>query len=185
MQNDILSDDQKRRVLKAALEGKTLKVIREELGIDIETFHRTKRKDKAFAEDWEEARLEGFDERADALLDLSRDETIAVDRAKLISDNTRWLLSKQKAKTYGDKIDLNVSKQLDLGSILQEARERKIEAINDTSQNTINPHFLSASITRSVIHASDLDPTVCSQIPEKTNECNALETDSESVDPFS
>jgi hypothetical protein len=47
-----------------------------------------------------------------------------VNRARLIIDTQRWMASKLIPKVYGDKLDINVTQTIDIGSALAEARSR-------------------------------------------------------------
>lgn len=43
---------------------------------------------------------------------------------RLQSDNLKWLLSKLMPQVFGDKLDLTISKQVDIGSAIAEGRAR-------------------------------------------------------------
>ena len=70
------------------------------------------------------------------------DEVVAIadsdaDPAKARNQMTarQWLASKLYAKRYGDRIDLNVTQTLDIGSTLAEARAR-LRPVSDQSNIT-------------------------------------------------
>jgi hypothetical protein len=71
------------------------------------------------------ARAEGYDELAEKTLGYA-DEYVDVQRARLQSENVRWLLSKVKPETYGDRLDLNVAERPDLNAALIAARARAL-----------------------------------------------------------
>jgi len=58
-----------------------------------------------FLHHYEESRELQADTYADEMEDIARDETIDVQRARLIVDTRKWVSSKLKPKKYGDKID--------------------------------------------------------------------------------
>lgn len=54
-----------------------------------------------------------------------------VNRAKLLIDTDKWLASKLIPKVYGDRIDVNVSGHIDIGSALEEAKARVMRPMRD------------------------------------------------------
>lgn len=60
---------------------------------------------------------------ADELLDIA-DTYEDVPRAKLKSDNIKWLISKRNRKDYGDKLDIDVTHSVDIRAALNEAESR-------------------------------------------------------------
>lgn len=60
---------------------------------------------------------------ADELLDIP-DTYEDVARAKLKSDNIKWLISRRNRKSYGDKLEVDVHHNIDLRSALDSANER-------------------------------------------------------------
>ncbi len=160
-----MTEDQKATAIKMAVEGKSLKKIREELGLEAILFWRARQSDADFERQWQEARFEGLEENADELMDIARDETVDLGRARLISENTKWLLSKRKPRAYGDRLDLNVTSAIDLTSTLREAKERVITEIQ------LPIHYLKDSEKL--------------QDAETTKQLSIHTTDTESVDPFS
>lgn len=76
-----------------------------------------------FLNTFEQARQEGLEHMADGLMTIA-DEYTDVQRARLKSDNAKWLLSKRKPNIYGDKVDIHVSQTIDISAALNEARSR-------------------------------------------------------------
>lgn len=74
---------------------------------------------------FEHARQEGLEHLADGLMTAHQDE-VDVQRARLKSDNAKWLLSKRKPSVYGDKVDIHVSQTIDITAALTEARSRAL-----------------------------------------------------------
>lgn len=64
-----------------------------------------------------------LERRVDHMADVARTEP-DVNRARLIIDTDKWLASKLIPKVYGDKLDVNITQTIDIGSALQEARSR-------------------------------------------------------------
>lgn len=78
-----------------------------------------------FQNTFEQARQEGLEHMADGLMTVA-DEERDVQRARLKSDNAKWLLSKRKPSVYGDKVDIHVSQTIDISGALNEARQRAL-----------------------------------------------------------
>lgn len=74
---------------------------------------------------YEQARQEGLEHLADGLITAHKDE-VDVQRARLKSDNAKWLLSKRKPNIYGDKVDIHVSQTIDISDALREAKARAL-----------------------------------------------------------
>ncbi len=78
-----------------------------------------------FANSFEQARQEGLEHLADGLM-TAHDDYVDVQRARLKSDNAKWLLSKRKPEIYGDKVDIHVSQTIDITGALADARARAL-----------------------------------------------------------
>ena len=112
-----------------AAEGASITMIIDEICLTAYYFHKARDTDPIFAKSFSEARAEGLEMRADELLDIANDLTIDVNRARLKSDNIKWILSKRKPGTYGDKLDLNVNQVVDIGTALQAAKSRLVSGV--------------------------------------------------------
>lgn len=120
-----LTLEQQKLAINLAQQGKTIKEIREELNISPHHFNKMREEDPLFGQNFARARQEGLEELADNLLEIAKTEP-DVQRARLHSENIRWILSKRKPETYGDKLDLSVTTTVDLGGALNEARNRAL-----------------------------------------------------------
>lgn len=60
-----------------------------------------------FAEQYARARAAQADTLADELLDIADDDAEDVNRSRLRVDARKWIASKLKPKSYGDKMDVN------------------------------------------------------------------------------
>lgn len=81
------------------------------------------RDDPIFDKRFRIARDSGLELYADRLMTIAADEPDVM-RARLHSENWRWLLSRRLRGQYGDSIDVNVTERVEVGSILSEARAR-------------------------------------------------------------
>lgn len=118
-----LTAEQKQIAIGLASQGKTLAEIRDAIGISQQEFWEYRQENSDFAEAFARARQEGLEELADGLLTITEEEH-DVQKARLRSENVRWLLSKRKPHVYGDRIDLNVNQTIDINAALFEARQR-------------------------------------------------------------
>ncbi len=60
---------------------------------------------------------------ADEIIDISDNEPDA-NRARVMVDARKWYASKMQPSKYGDRIDLNVTQNLDISTALMDARQR-------------------------------------------------------------
>lgn len=81
------------------------------------------RDDPIFDKRFRIARDSGLELYADRLMTIAADEPDVM-RARLHSENWRWMLARRLRSQYGDSIDVNVTERVEVGSILSEARAR-------------------------------------------------------------
>jgi hypothetical protein len=65
------------------------------------------RTDEAFAAQYAQARLDGYQQMADDLLDVADDREHDSNSRRIAVDTRKWLLSKCLPKIYGDRITLD------------------------------------------------------------------------------
>ena len=119
----VYTEEQLKIAIELAVEGKPLKEIIDAMFTNEYDFWHYKINFPEFSNKFENARQEGLEHLADQLIKI--DETYTdVQRARLKSDNYKWLLSKRKPMTYGDRIDVNVNQTVDISMALNEAKER-------------------------------------------------------------
>jgi hypothetical protein len=109
--------------IELAAKGESLKTIINSILTSEIHFWRYRQDNPNFQKSFDSARQEGLEHLADALITMA-DDYIDVQRARLKSDNHKWLLSKRKPTTYGDKVDIHVSQTIDLSGAIKEARSR-------------------------------------------------------------
>ncbi len=125
-----LSEEQKELAIEMAEEGRTVKEIREAIMVDAGAFRRYLEKHPVFKANFAHARQEGLEELADSLQNIT-EEVGDVQKAKLKSENLRWILSKRKPLVYGDRIDVNVTQTIDITSAIEEAKKRSLKNSED------------------------------------------------------
>lgn len=123
-----LDPAQKAICIQAAKEGKTLEEIRQDAMTDRKAFYEALEHDPSFNETFAQARQFGLEELSEQLLTYP-DTYDDVQKARLKSDNVKWILSKRKPSTYGDRVDINITTPPDLNAAIEDARKRTIEGV--------------------------------------------------------
>ncbi len=118
-----LNEAQKQMGLELAAEGKSIKHIREKIGISADGMRHYFQRYPDYQKNFAAARQEGLEELADDLLDITEKEPDVL-KARLKSENLRWVLSKRKPHVYGDRIDINMNATVDIRAALDEAKSR-------------------------------------------------------------
>ena len=106
---------------------------------------RNYRRMPAFEAELSIARDEGADVLGESLLtifDGTQDRT-DIERAKELSNNIKWWLSKRHHHKYGDRLDVNVNATIDIGSALADARARAERPMRDLVVDAV-PQVLDA-----------------------------------------
>lgn len=141
----ILSVKDKAKALDLALEGKGLKDIALAIGITYKQFWEYRLKDTLFETELRRARAEALEYMVDSL-DKIPEDIADVQRARLKSDNIKWIASKRKPEVYGDRLDINVKQEVDIGAALLEARSRAQLPVFD-SRSIVNAESSMITIT--------------------------------------
>lgn len=117
------------RVIKAVLEGVSLKAAIKAEGMDLETFHNTVVSDRSLSVRYATAMEFRGDILAGEIIEIADSDN---DPAKARNQITarQWLASKLNRK-YGERVELNVSQTIDIGSTLAEARARMLRPVHD------------------------------------------------------
>lgn len=118
-----LSDEQKELALSLAIKGDTVTKIAEALLLTNWLFYRARVADPSFNQAFHDARAEGVNNQVDRL-DNIHDEFEDPQVMRVVSDNIKWKASKLNPKTYGDKLDVNVTQTVDISGALDEAKKR-------------------------------------------------------------
>lgn len=132
----MLDEKTKDLILNLAINGEPLQRILSAIEMRHRDFHNALQQDVLFLSEYERARSEGLEVLADSLI-LIPEDVQDVQKAKLKSDNIKFLLSKRKPMTYGDRIDVNLTQTVDIGSALDAARSRILIPGRDSTVNAI------------------------------------------------
>lgn len=141
-----LTEEQEQIALSLASEGRTAKYIRDIILCSQHKFRAHCERCPTFAMAFIRARQEGLEEIADSLQTMADDEKDVL-RARLKSENLRWILSKRKPHVYGDRIEVNLNQNIDIGQALTDARNRALPDVITTA--------VSGSITPAISVAAD------------------------------
>lgn len=110
-------------VIDAILDGVPMKDAVKAVGMTPQLFNYHLQKDREAAVAYSRAQEFRADMLADEALHIADTENDAAKARNQITVR-QWLASKLYTKKYGDRIDLNVTQTIDIGSTLAEARAR-------------------------------------------------------------
>lgn len=110
-------------ILDIVSQGGTLKEIERKTGVKTSPLFLHRRKSKTFEQRYISAQEQGFEHDADKLKTAHEDIPDPL-RARLFSENNRWLLSRRAAHRYGDRLDITVGQTVDMTQALIDARKR-------------------------------------------------------------
>lgn len=132
--------------LRLAMDGKSITDIIKAVDMLHTAFYDYQEHNPKFQDKFKRARRLGLEKLADDLVTIP-DTYEDANRARLKSDNLKWLLGKRIPQTYGDRVELNVSQTVDIGGALAEALIRsrdvtppvaEIEATASTEREPID-----------------------------------------------
>lgn len=118
-------------VIKRIENGESLKTATIAAGTTPQLFAYYLRSDKEAIVAYDRAKELRADLLADEIIEIADTASDAA-KARNQIDVRKWLASKHYSKRYGDRIDLNVSMQIDIAATLEEARGRLLP-ISDQS----------------------------------------------------
>ena len=119
-----LTTAQKDRAIELAYAGQMQIKICEAIGCTQKDIDRAADSDLIFQTAYARALDRGLDGLGDSLVTICEDESIPAHVLRQKSDNIKWLLARRASKRYGDRLDINVTQQVDIGGALIEARKR-------------------------------------------------------------
>lgn len=123
--NKVYSPEVAQRIIELFSQGKMVSEVSEIIGVGIDAIQRWRLADAKFDRECSRAQDLGFEIQADTLTTIP-DTYIDVQRARLKSENLRWLLARRAAHRYGDRIEVNVNQSVDISAALAEAKQRSI-----------------------------------------------------------
>lgn len=122
--------------LELAQKGAPVKTIAAALGIERYQLWNLRKEYEDFGNAFNDARKSAAESIADDLLTAHTD-IADVMKARLFSDNARWVLARRVPEVYGDKqtVDMNVSGQIDLAAAIAQGNQR---LMSDSARRTID-----------------------------------------------
>jgi len=120
-----MKQEQRAELCKLLAEGQSLRKAAEAVGSSAQSALRLVESDATFAEQYAQARVQGYHLLADEIVSISDEQDVqahyngeevkldlsatAVARNRLRVDTRKWMLSKMLPKVYGDKLGVELS----------------------------------------------------------------------------
>ena len=120
MSRSLVTTDHVERALEMISDGLPITFIANQLNLPRMTLYDSLRR---LPERYQAARHAGADALAEQIIEIADTEPDA-QRARVRTDCRRWLASKFLPAIYGDKLDLSITKVVDIAGPLAEARAR-------------------------------------------------------------
>ena len=127
------TDPQVDAVIELLLSGVPLRQAVSQCGFTPRTFNRRLCADRDAALAYSRAQEFKADLLADEIIDIA-DTSEDAAKARNQIESRKWVASKYNSKRFGDRIDLNVTQTIDIGSTLEEARGRYLRPMRDPAQ---------------------------------------------------
>lgn len=118
-----MTPEQKDKAVELALSGGTIREICRVVVVSTTGLYNELLRDSSFKTRFEQAREQGIETQVDSILDIAREEP-DVQRARVVTDSIKWIASKRKPNTYGDKITMDINGQVDLRAIMEDGAKR-------------------------------------------------------------
>jgi hypothetical protein len=171
------TEEEMLQVLEALAEGFLLMDVLEIQRINYGAFRRWRDRNPINRQRYMRALEDGTHVLADDTIRIARDRNIEPQRAKVLTDNIKFIVSKRNRKDYGDDPLVQIS-TIDMGSVLAQARERlrpasdqlDIEDVQAIDAQRALPHIVSGS---EPVHAPARNaghPEVNGQVPDSKDE---------------
>lgn len=129
-----------RKAIEAIANGSTLKSALADASLSGSTLNAILSSDRELALAYGRALEIRADLYADEIIVIADDENKDPHRARNQIGARQWVASKHNARRYGERIDLNVTQTIDIGSTLAEARARIPRPVSD-QQETIDAEY--------------------------------------------
>lgn len=100
------------------------------LGCSYREMNRELHRNDSFSQKLAQARAQGMELLADELTTIAENQALDPQRAKLKSENIRWLLARRLPHAYGDRLEVKVER-VDVSAALIEARQRLLRPSSD------------------------------------------------------
>ena len=131
------------QVLTLVIEGQLLRQAAKLLNLPESSLYRALHADPTLWANYKRARELGANAMAEQAVDIA-DNDVDAKRARNRIMVRQWLAGKLDPKTYGDRLDLNVTQTVDIAGALTEARSR-VRPLRDQS-NAVDAEVIRESV---------------------------------------
>jgi len=152
-----LTREQKIKAIELLSEGLGPVKICRELMITAMEYHQALSEDSDFELQAARAQSIGFDVMADSLLEMN-EQYGDVQKARLQSDNIKFILSKRKPQVYGDRIDINLTQTVDISAARAEALRRALPGRDSNDNHSIETREVIEIQASSATDTQSVDP---------------------------
>lgn len=135
MNESVYTEELADKICEQLAQGKSMVKAAEELGVSRRTVYLWLKNKPDFANKTVDARDQWSDEMFDQLIAISRDETIDVKRARLITDSMKWYMGKQRPKKYSEKFLVEHGGEVEHKHTIAEMTDAELERIARTSSS--------------------------------------------------
>lgn len=129
---NVLTEEQTEKAIELARQGRTHAQIADEICVDLSWLLKHRSRDPNFNQRYTQARLDSSEVMEDEIK-TAHDDYADPQRGRLKADNYKWVLSKRLPKVYGDRIDVNLTQQVDISGALEEAKMRTVIDVSNIS----------------------------------------------------
>lgn len=125
-------------VIRLVSEGKPLVEALQAAGLSQQQFHYALSKERELSVQYIRAQEIRADIMADEVTSIADNPDIDPVRARNMIEARKWRTKTLNPKTYGERIDLNVTQTIDVLGTLSEARARLLRPMSDQEDNVID-----------------------------------------------
>lgn len=148
------------KILEYIAAGHTMTETCQLVDISVDVLTRFRSQHPAFAQKFTGAQEIGFESQADKLLTIP-DTYEDVNKARLKSDNLKWVLARRASSKYGDKVTMEINQTVDVGLALTEARNRlktieaqSVEIVGELEERATDLESVAPSETSELVQVS-------------------------------
>lgn len=139
-------------VISAVYKGETVETVLKDIGLHPQTLWKVLKQYPELSAEYADARRHKAEMLVQQIVSIADSDTDP-QKARNQIQVRQWLASKVLPKEYGDRLDVNVTQTIDIGSALTEARARALRPVSD--QHTIDDVEYSAVPSDQVNGAHD------------------------------
>lgn len=150
-----LNEDQVREILKEYSKGQnSLMRLLDRHGIHPFDFYEFLNARPDLQNLFERAQIYRVEQEVDQLTEIADTQDNPV-KARNMIDVRKWRASKMNPSKYGERLDINVTKTVDIKAAILEGRSRMVQIETEKSDVILPPRYLNKSQSMEVIGSSD------------------------------